>query len=218
MVQVVKDPDSSDTASRVVPPPVVKVDSGVCRDDSLSRRATEVPRLRLRGRSPRGDYVPSTVGVCSSWDDHRRGRSRESQDHPRTLSPAPVCSWGTRFASRFRLCSLGVSGVVSGDSSEGSDSKSEAGVSGCGSGRDGGSSESGWFGSKRVEELPPPRAKVVVSEEFPERCPWAVFMSCVTAELRYLCNRLEADNKEPGNVLEEVDDASGMPAGFRVPE
>ena len=45
--------------------------------------------------------------------------------------------------------------------------------------------------SKGIEDLPPPRPKVTVSEELPEWCPSQVYLTCLIAELKVLWGKVQ---------------------------
>ena len=103
MIQVIRDSDSRTAGSSAGFSQAGRT-GGSCD----SRHAFEVQRPRRRGRSPCGVHSSgqSAAAEGGNMRAQDRGRSQECLNRPRELSPAPMWSWGTRFASRFRLCSF----------------------------------------------------------------------------------------------------------------
>ena len=218
MIQVIRDSDSRTAGSSAGFSQAGRT-GGSCD----SRHAFEVQRPRRRGRSPCGVHSSgqSAAAEGGNMRAQDRGRSQECLNRPRELSPAPMCSWGTRFASRFRLCSLDLAGTISSGSDErlGGSCANGPGGTDLGGESSCGSVVSGCWGEKRIEVLLPPRAKVVVSEEFPERCSWTVLLPCITAELRCLENRLGSATAGLNGCARNIDDAGCVTAAtFRAPE
>ena len=179
-------------------------------------RVSEAQQPRRRGRSPSGTFGDNLPGACTRHPSgvSERGRSLGSRETQRASSPAPVCSWGARFASRYRLCSLDFSEPLGENSAGCSDSKAAGGIGAWDSSDLGG----GGCGKKGIEILPLPRAKVVVSEEFPEWCPWEVFLPCLAAEFVCLCDRLRVNSGGPSIVAGRDEDAGWASTVYRVPE
>ena len=184
---------------------------------ALSEREIWPIERQPRGRSPDVLEARDSVGGAGGTSEVR-GRSDHMKRSRTSLSPAPVCSWGKRFASRFRLSSLQISANPtefqplgpSGDSS-GSMSRSCNGGVGveaqsfeadaCNPGKDSGI---GVYGAKVVECLPEPKPKAIILEDLPEQCPRSVFLACVTAELEILRDRIgEGSKAVAGNRLKD---------------
>ena len=113
-----------------------------------------------------------------------RGRMRcEATGQRRSSSPPPVCGWGARYAARFRLSSVrpaedSVKSPPEGSGTVASDACPVVYIK-----------EN--LLSKGIEDLPPPRPKVTVSEELPEWCPSQVHLTCLIAELKVLWGRIQ---------------------------
>ena len=180
-----------------------------------------VHHVRHRGRSPCRSYEddsPSGIGRVNleAW---KRGRSSDVQSSSRILSPAPMCSWGARFASRFRLCSLGLASATGHKSIDGS--ADQFGTTGSGLGISCRAEVRTLLPSaapvEGIDVIPLPRSKVTVTEDFPELCPTEIFLTCASVELRCMLRKLTAECRWSGR--EVVDSGEGcVSAVFRVPD
>ena len=199
----------------------VAAGAGEGQSRSSSDHMRRVHPVRHRGRSPcRSDGDDSPIGIgrvnLEAW---KRGRSSDVQSSSRTLSPAPMCSWGARFASRFRLCSLGLASAAGHKSMDGS--ADQFGTTGSGLGISCRAEVRTLLPSaalvKGIDVISLPRSKVTVTEDFPELCPTEIFLTCASVELRYMLRKLTTECRWSGR--EVVDSGEGcVSAVFRVPD
>ena len=113
-----------------------------------------------------------------------RGRTCcEATGLRRSSSLPPVCGWGARYAARFRLRSVQPAGESVKPSPEGSATVASDACPVVYIKEN--------LLSKGIEDLPPPRPKVTVSEELPEWCPSQVYLTCLIAELKVLWGKVQ---------------------------
>ena len=172
------------------------------------------PRLRSRDQQ----IKERLQGVrAEQVEIEQRGRGRSGCHYGPALSPLPVCNWGTRYAARFRLCSLRKTVDTLDTGSGNSEIRQQSLNLGFGEASEvkppvtcasqvADSSapmlmcEDLTLGrGKEIEPVRTREIKTAVCEEFPARCPRTVMYACLQIERRNLRQQLKSEIEEVAN-------------------